>query len=148
MKNGGGQNGARSGCIRLQEPPVVSFDLVCLFHDMITPPQLTVGHNLPRVCCLWALMAEQEGRPVPRLATLLPRVSNNASDVGLHFHGCCKPVGLTQKALTVLIVGSRHVHVLCFRRHQHVQAWDRFSEPLLGDDTPKHHFARLVDFLA
>ena len=148
MKNGGGQNGARSGCIRLQEPPVVSFDVVCLFHDMITPPQLTVGHNLPRVCCLWALMAKQEGRPVPRLATLPPCASDNASDVGLHFHGCYKPVGLTRKAFTVLIVGSRHVHVLCFRRHQHVQAWDQFSEPLLGDDTPKHNFARLVDFLA
>ena len=94
MKNGGGQNGARSGCIRLQEPPVVSFDLVCLFHDMITPPQLTVGHNMPRVCCLWALMTEQEGRHVPRLATLLPCASDNASNVGLHFHGCCKPVGL------------------------------------------------------
>jgi hypothetical protein len=76
MKNGGGQNGARSGCIRLQEPSVVSFDLVCLFPDLITPPQLTVGetvgHNLPRVCCLWARMAEQEGRPVPWFRPCVP----------------------------------------------------------------------------
>ena len=64
----------------------MTFDVECLIYDMLLPPVMTVGHNIPWAGCQRALVAQEEGRPFHRLATPLPRVTNNAVDVRVHFY--------------------------------------------------------------
>ena len=56
----------------LQVAPVMTFDVECLIYDMLLPPVMTVGHNIPWAGCQRALVAQEEGRPFHRLATALP----------------------------------------------------------------------------